>query len=605
MCQYYAALFALLFAHFGLTCAAGTDAGAELSIGDAVSVSTAAQLQEALRSGIDHIVITEHITVDDGQWTTDANCGGIVLDDPDPNSPSRHTGTKTIRGRCRAPPAASSGNPPLDPPPEQGQCVVVLSSGSPLRMAIAGAVWLSKLYLVQPPPPKQPAVDDAPAALMCVSASFSSPADGIYLTHMTFVGDSQRKVVLSVAPDWRVYLGSSIFTNFAYDHTAVLSLAGGVRAVVHDTYFRYSVDSKRDLGARVADVATLQSKRPHSARSGAVAWFQHSFRRENTEDVPITLTLEDSTCRVFSTGKHTPMRLWNSDTRTYSRPVHVEERAAAPRRAGQHALHADAKPFDEAEADASALPRPGDAVLRQLVAEQAARTGLPAPRFLKLPAASELVVTDLNEETVAWHRWVRLLTCVLLVLVGVAVHRILRRAWRFARRSERPAAAGKGRSEEARREEVAPLLHSEGNPWQQAAACTCAERGSLCVHDRTRAGWVNQGGSKGVQAWLHRPSVFHHHPRRFGLRRIGLRCPPTQTPGCMITINTRSMLRRFRAAFHSMSLSSCKQIRTRTGRGCTSDAAQAHMQGMTISRCCSRLHRSRRPLRNHEWVRGI
>eukprot|EP00892_Ulva_mutabilis_P003551 jgi/Ulvmu1/1568/UM110_0031.1 len=358
----------------------GADARSR-SVVDVASVTTPSELQKAVRSGVQHVIINNHIDMTknlrvEGSAGPPADAKGPLSIQQNANGQY----TKTIRGNCTQ---ALEGGPLLLPLKPQ-QCVITVLK-SFLDVALDDSlVWLSDLYISVSGQPR-----DGTAATL-----ITARGRALYMTNMTLSGNGATARAVHVMPRGTLFFSESLITSFTYQSSAVLRLEAGARATMHRTTFS-------DNCAGVGPVAGLRSTSSAADRIGAVVWFHECrfIRNVATHSDAGLVDVEDTRCYIYSDqrGKDMWMQFCRKNA-THIAP-HCRAYELGPRRPGQavstrgdsSTLTGKHGVFAHVAAAAQPLPRSSDAGFQQISAEQAARSGLAVPQLIALPAGTDLV----------------------------------------------------------------------------------------------------------------------------------------------------------------------------------------------------------------------
>lgn len=170
----------------------------------------------------------------------------------------------------------------------------------------------------------------------------------------------------------------------------MLRLESGARATLSDVTFRDNTVAPREVGGIAAGpVMGLYAGDPTGGSQASAAWFHNCTFGQSTSSVPGEVAVENSNCRVYS---NTPLpTVWDRDLRREVGPWRL-----TPAEGGESSAAAgDVSMFAEGEAAAGLdFLCPSDPLLRNIVADEAAATGLPPAEFPELPDSTTLTIRD-------------------------------------------------------------------------------------------------------------------------------------------------------------------------------------------------------------------
>eukprot|EP00892_Ulva_mutabilis_P004011 jgi/Ulvmu1/1982/UM012_0144.1 len=343
-----------------------------------VSVTNPTQFLAAIRSGVRHVVISEHLdmtSLSTQQFSDDSPLNDVMtLIAITPNMSGGHTGT--IRGNCSSAAPVDVGLL-LRP----GQCLVTVRQNFLEQRLPGGTVWISDLYITISRPSQESSIT---ATLVDVAAG------DMYLTDMTFAGRGERGRAVDVGESSRIYVFNTFFTRFSNDRDGVVRLAAGARATIStSTFLDNEVTGQLDGRSSNATgpVMGLSSAPDSTGKHCAAAWFWSCNFTDNRAARPGQVAVEGRSCGVFSN---------TADPTVWDRSLSVEVRAWLLERA-EDADDADVT-FASLYSRAGGLPflRVRSSSFQQLVIEQIEILNLDLPEaiFQVLPAASELMTSD-------------------------------------------------------------------------------------------------------------------------------------------------------------------------------------------------------------------
>eukprot|EP00892_Ulva_mutabilis_P011325 jgi/Ulvmu1/8565/UM045_0007.1 len=384
VCLFVSCVFTLLH---------GLEGSPIVAMRDFATVSTAGWLQQALRTGVQHVVVNEHLDITELYSSSDGAAPGVWVLSMQQNAQGQYT--RSIRGNCTAPPPSLQ----LDPPPKPHQCVITVRQDF-LDIALADSiVWLSDLYIRLAGLPRT------------ASVLITSRGRALYMTNMTLAGDGHDSQALRIRDRSTAFISGSHFSRFRDPWAAAIQLSGGARATAHETAFSHN-------SAVAGPVAGLSSSRPYVDGIGSVLWLDNCYFIDNHSSVQRggLAVISDTSCYVYTQPGH--VRVWlprcgdeNGNCGRRSSQLKVKM-TPADQVGGRGVAEVAGDVFAHVAAAAQPLPRPSDAVFRQIMGEAAARTGLLAPQLAPLLPGSAFYVVDLSSQ---W--WV---TALLLSPVYVA-----------------------------------------------------------------------------------------------------------------------------------------------------------------------------------------
>eukprot|EP00892_Ulva_mutabilis_P003623 jgi/Ulvmu1/1632/UM113_0009.1 len=345
----------------------------------AVNVTTPVQFQEAVRTGVAHIVIQEHLdmrTVLRWSETTRMNSSVIAITH---RADGRHT--TTIRGNCNGVPSVTGPQPQPPVRIRTGQCLITVS-GDFLEFSGStrdSALWLSQMHVRTV---ADRGADSKQSTLVGVYGG------DVYLTDMAFVGNGgQATRAVDVHADRRVFVGDSQFYNFSNNNDAAMRLAPGARATISNAEFVGNAAKAANGNTTSAAEATgsavaagpVMGLYGGGGYSGSAAWLWNCMFTDNSAPVSGEVAVESRSCRVFSNSAE--LTVWDRQRAAGVGvwPLLHESEAAA----------AEGMPPDQ-----RGFPLPTDALFERLVKDQAESSNLRPPSFKPFPDASELRTVD-------------------------------------------------------------------------------------------------------------------------------------------------------------------------------------------------------------------
>eukprot|EP00892_Ulva_mutabilis_P003618 jgi/Ulvmu1/1628/UM113_0005.1 len=342
---------------------------------DVVAVASPPQLQDAVRSGARHIVITEHLDLRQlSRFAETTFLDSAVLAIVQ-NRLGQHT--SIIRGNCSHAPPEAMAPPSGAPARGAGQCMVVVREDW-LEAPLEGSrLWLSNLYVTLPAAPAPPVLPDRNHSTMV-----SVPGADVYLTGMTFAGDGGEARALDVSGGRRAFLSKSQFFNFDNDEDATIRLEPGARATVVDCTFSRNTIARRGGGRSAYAAGPVIGLRSGLDGTGAAAWFHGCLFLHNVAPTSGEAAVDDRAARVYSTSRQPTVfdrSLLQEIDAWHLAPLEVHESPAQ-------------QPDVFAYVTATGRPflRPSDGFYQQVFEE----TGTAMADMPSLPASNEYKVLD-------------------------------------------------------------------------------------------------------------------------------------------------------------------------------------------------------------------
>eukprot|EP00892_Ulva_mutabilis_P006506 jgi/Ulvmu1/4227/UM019_0206.1 len=352
---------------------------------DFVSVTTPRQLQEALRSGVQHVVVNDHIDISElPSLYSNEGPGAHVLAI---QQNGRGQYTKSIRGNCTGVPSDLSATLQLKPHPQPRQCVISVWRDF-LEIAVADStVWLSTIY-----------IHKLSTGVHTEASLITAGNRELYMTNMTLTGHGNAVRALHVKERSNIFVSGSHISNFWRPWATALLLEAGSRATVYDTTFSH-------VHAQRGPIAGLLSTRGYIDRIGAAAWFQdcHFYAISDW-----AIVIEDTRCHAYTSPgrlgvwedgcEHGQYGYCGFESHKLVQLAHGHDTRQDDKKQNSGDVRDREGVFAHIAAAAQPLPRPSDVMLRQIVPEAAARSGLPAPHLPHLPPGTQLAVVNRGQD---------------------------------------------------------------------------------------------------------------------------------------------------------------------------------------------------------------